>query len=467
MPDRYDTPIPAGRRAAYEAWLKAESRKQKRDVSLDQEDYDLQGFWLAGEGTDERGHGTDRFKKPNHPTFSTESQYSAPGMEGGRWETRDGRTVFVPSATNLASYPWDELQRYFKERERGVTLAQPDQVPVRPPAASVPPLPPPPLPSGLRGSVPAASSSAPPPPPGSQQMLMRRITETRRGPDQGPFRTRRNMRKGEIAELWRQAQGDQHMDLSGLMRALGETLGEKGIGEGTPRGVTAVTPGSVPPQNYYGGRTPHWDQLQQYLKTPEGAKTEQYTTPVGGFKEYVTPPGSNFIPRRYDAYASQQPGNAPFAVYRADKDEPEVRGHERIHMGQYMTPPVSNEQYLERFPEARNSLSYNPKNPFWSWEPPAHGYSLPVEQRSRYQQDVAQAHLDGDLAPNPTPPMLRQMQGLTDYLDFRNALGGQQAEGIEAQLPPELLEAYVREGPELTARKKKLPPLPVPKALLK
>jgi hypothetical protein len=120
-------------------------------VSRDLEDYDVQGYFLANEKTDERGHGTDRFKKPNHPTFSTGSQYhGAGGNLGGRWEQRDGRTVFVPSATNLANLPYDSLQQYFKQVEPDVTLADPDGVPVRPRATAVPRLPPPPLPAGLR-----------------------------------------------------------------------------------------------------------------------------------------------------------------------------------------------------------------------------------------------------------------------------------------------------------------------------
>lgn len=47
------------------------------------EDYDLRGAFQAGLTPDvENGHWSDQFKKPNHPTFSTESQYARFGTPG-------------------------------------------------------------------------------------------------------------------------------------------------------------------------------------------------------------------------------------------------------------------------------------------------------------------------------------------------------------------------------------------------
>ena len=50
------------------------------------EDYDLRGAFLAGESNDqEKGeHGSDKWKKPNHPTFSDQSIYAQYG-KAGRW----------------------------------------------------------------------------------------------------------------------------------------------------------------------------------------------------------------------------------------------------------------------------------------------------------------------------------------------------------------------------------------------
>jgi hypothetical protein len=129
MPDRrygptYDTPIPASRAAEYQAWLKRQSAQSGRDISRDAEDYDIQGYFLSGEGTDERGHGTDRFKKPNHPTFSDESQYSGVGGNiGGRWVERGGKDYFAATPTNLRYRSAGELGAYFKQYEPNTGLA--------------------------------------------------------------------------------------------------------------------------------------------------------------------------------------------------------------------------------------------------------------------------------------------------------------------------------------------------------
>jgi hypothetical protein len=50
-------------------------------------DYDVNGYFLSGQGTSPNGHMTDQFKKPNHPTFSDESIYSSlTGTKPGSWQ---------------------------------------------------------------------------------------------------------------------------------------------------------------------------------------------------------------------------------------------------------------------------------------------------------------------------------------------------------------------------------------------
>ena len=48
-------------------------------------DYDLRGAYEDGLLPGENGHFSDKFKRPNHPTFSIESKYWRPGMPAGRW----------------------------------------------------------------------------------------------------------------------------------------------------------------------------------------------------------------------------------------------------------------------------------------------------------------------------------------------------------------------------------------------
>jgi hypothetical protein len=64
------------------------------------EDYDIQGEFLAGRQPKPGMHGSDTFKKPNHPTFSAESQYSNSFTPGGHWvdpEKEGGRGRYIPS----------------------------------------------------------------------------------------------------------------------------------------------------------------------------------------------------------------------------------------------------------------------------------------------------------------------------------------------------------------------------------
>jgi len=118
--DSYNTPLTTDEEKAFQQWVKEESRKQGRDLLLDLYDYDVRGYWKEGNQPDARGHGTDKFKKPNHPTFSDESIYHGKnGAQGGTW----GDRVFMPGPTNYATQSPDGLAQYFEEVEPGVGLA--------------------------------------------------------------------------------------------------------------------------------------------------------------------------------------------------------------------------------------------------------------------------------------------------------------------------------------------------------
>jgi hypothetical protein len=133
--DKYNTPLSSQQEQQFQAWMKAQSVKSAtnptgRDISKDLYDYDMRGDWLQGANRDERGHGTDTFKKPNHPTFSIGSKYhGVDGNEGGQWGKRDdGSWTFTPGATNLKNFSADEMQDYFKQVEPGNKLILPETV---------------------------------------------------------------------------------------------------------------------------------------------------------------------------------------------------------------------------------------------------------------------------------------------------------------------------------------------------
>ena len=76
----FNTPLPAARQIEYSNWKTANA---PNDSGYD---YDLVGAFLAGVTRDPAtGHMPDRFKKPNHPTFSIESQYAT-----GKWKQYAG-----------------------------------------------------------------------------------------------------------------------------------------------------------------------------------------------------------------------------------------------------------------------------------------------------------------------------------------------------------------------------------------
>ncbi len=128
MPDftnQYNTPLTAQELADYNTKFK----------SGDSYDYDMQGWYKANPNSDPNGKGVhypDTYKKPNHPTFSDQSQYNGNGNTGGKWQQQqDGSYTFTPGSTNLQMFQPDELQNYFNKVEPKNKLILPD-----PPAQS-------------------------------------------------------------------------------------------------------------------------------------------------------------------------------------------------------------------------------------------------------------------------------------------------------------------------------------------
>jgi hypothetical protein len=129
--DRYNTKLSPEQEAAFQEWGKRlAAQSGGRSPAADTYDYDMRGFWAAADGDPqfaENGHAGDRYKKPNHPTFSDQSQYhGVDGHEGGTWGGGNGEPwTFTPGRSNLQFRDIDELQQYFDEREQGNRLIAP------------------------------------------------------------------------------------------------------------------------------------------------------------------------------------------------------------------------------------------------------------------------------------------------------------------------------------------------------
>ena len=114
----------------YKDWLAYKSKLEGKDLSADEQDYDLQSYFNNLKYNDKnyvpkKGiHLEDTYKKPNHPTFSNQSMYSIPGIqEGGTWSSnKEGKWAFKPSELNLKNMPAEQMQQYFSEADPNAEL---------------------------------------------------------------------------------------------------------------------------------------------------------------------------------------------------------------------------------------------------------------------------------------------------------------------------------------------------------
>lgn len=103
------------------------SDRLARALSLVGPDYDYSKQQGA---LDFRLHGSDLGKLPNHPTFSDQSYYNAPGLAGGQWGehfNQDGKLVqsYTPSLDMIRSGSTQGLSRYMQRAEPDVILQAP------------------------------------------------------------------------------------------------------------------------------------------------------------------------------------------------------------------------------------------------------------------------------------------------------------------------------------------------------
>jgi hypothetical protein len=127
--DKYNTILSKEEESKFNQWLSSFSKESGYDRAQDLRDYDLRGAWKELQTNpdlqSENGHFPDTYKKPNHPTFSTESIYEGvDGFYGGTWQKlKNGSYRFHASPTTM--WNEDELRAYFKSFEAGNELVLP------------------------------------------------------------------------------------------------------------------------------------------------------------------------------------------------------------------------------------------------------------------------------------------------------------------------------------------------------
>lgn len=118
--NKYNTKLSPSEEKQFTEWAQANGKIK------DLYDYDVRGFWKDKASFADNGHGSDIYKKPNHPTFSDQSMYhGADGNYGGKWSESNGKVTFTPSASNLKNMSPQQLTDYFKRVEPGVILNLP------------------------------------------------------------------------------------------------------------------------------------------------------------------------------------------------------------------------------------------------------------------------------------------------------------------------------------------------------
>ena len=119
---KFNTKLSDYEEKEYQKDMGSESIARGRDITMDEGAYDVRGAWLE-KGTSgknfEPGHGTDRYKKPNHPTFSNESKYATKKNPGGSWAIKD---TFVVPKTN--EFKAKALKKYMAKHEPGIAVVE-------------------------------------------------------------------------------------------------------------------------------------------------------------------------------------------------------------------------------------------------------------------------------------------------------------------------------------------------------
>lgn len=115
----------------YKAWKeKAKQWREGIDIDSPNPTYDYEGFfnedpqraWDMINIPDSEEHFTDKYKLPNHPTFSDESIYSTPPTLGGHWSELNGKGFYIPSKYTGTPERLDSTRDYLMNTGEGYAV---------------------------------------------------------------------------------------------------------------------------------------------------------------------------------------------------------------------------------------------------------------------------------------------------------------------------------------------------------
>lgn len=122
---KYATPLPPADEQKYQQW-----KKQLPGGLGNDSDYDLRGLYKENPNIQPSAnlHFSDKYKQPNHITFSDESIYNGKdGQKGGHWGRQGNQDTFEATDQNIKNAGGiQQLQDYFKKKEPNVKLILPN-----------------------------------------------------------------------------------------------------------------------------------------------------------------------------------------------------------------------------------------------------------------------------------------------------------------------------------------------------
>jgi hypothetical protein len=124
----FNTKLSPKDEAKFQSWAKDNGK----NPDMESIDYDLRGMYADSAKFAGNGHGTDKFKKPNHPTFSDQSKYhnSSDGeggmYVGGKWGGEGDQFTYTPSKEMmLKTHNPDDMVDYIRKNEKTTNLILP------------------------------------------------------------------------------------------------------------------------------------------------------------------------------------------------------------------------------------------------------------------------------------------------------------------------------------------------------
>lgn len=174
--------------------------------------------------------------------------------------------------------------------------------------------------------------------------------------------------------------------------------------------------------------------LEQYVRDKvaksEGKYISGRLSPLGIPEFIVDPNKSRMVPEGISATTSPRP--IPQIFYSPKTaNYPDTQTHERIHAGQYLLPDQIDAP-IEQINQIFGTNTFGSDDPVPSAEIPAYEFSYDLTNPKNNPKYINRLNLE-------------KQNKFNQYLDLMNRLNADQAESLEAAMPPQMLTNFIRD----------------------